>query len=417
MRIAALRCSAAPPPPGVEEHFAGRPATWGRALREAVAATSAEVLLVDPPPEPSALVSALEAGALDVVQGRRAAQPLPERPVSWLARLAMGSDLADAACPARAFSVSALRALPPWSDGQAAEAEVLGALAAAQYRFGEVEVTGVRPRALGEVPALLQAWRRALAAEGPVPLHGGDATLRVLEAGAPNYNRWLADTFATYAGQRVLEVGAGQGTITARLARGRELVTALELEAGYVERLRRRFRGQANVEALQADVLEADPAPFRARGYDTIVLSNVLEHLSDDARAVRTFARILPPGGRLILFVPALAPLFGTLDTAVGHHRRYGRETLRQVVEENGFELEVLRSMNLLGIPGWYLNGRVLERTTLPPLQVRLYDAVAPALARLEARVELPVGLSLLAVAERRASAPPRAESSPPRAG
>jgi hypothetical protein len=58
--------------------------------------------------------------------------------------------------------------------------------------------------------------------------------------------------------------------------------------------------------------------------------------------------------------------------------------------------------MNLLGIPGWVVNGRVLGKRSLPPLQLKLFDAVAPALARVEARLPLPVGMNLFAVASRR---------------
>jgi SAM-dependent methyltransferase len=399
VRTAALLLHAASAPPGFDRVIRGRPATLGQDLLAALQLGQAEVLVIDPPADPSPFLGPLLEDRLDVVVGRRSLVPLAERPLNWLARLALGGGPEDPLCPAWGFRTEALAALPTWGAGAGAEVEVLAGLAAAHFRVGQADVTGARPRRPGELRPLLEAWRQALTAEEA--LHGGDATLRVLEAGAPNYNHWLADTFAAHAGQRVLEVGAGHGTITARLAPGRELVTALELEATYVERLRRRFRGNPVVEPLQGDVLTADPEVFRARRYDTIVLSNVLEHLEDDARAVATFARILSPGGRLIVFVPAHPALFGTLDTAVGHHRRYTARTLRAVLEGGGFELEVLRPMNLVGIPGWFLNGQLLRRRVLPPLQVRLYDAVAPALARLEASVHLPVGLSLLAVARR----------------
>ena len=55
--------------------------------------------------------------------------------------------------------------------------------------------------------------------------------------------------------------------------------------------------------------------------------------------------------------------------------------------------------MNLLGIPGWFVNGRVLRRRVMPPLQLKLYDAVAPLLARAESIVRLPIGMSLFTVA------------------
>ena len=53
------------------------------------------------------------------------------------------------------------------------------------------------------------------------------------------------------------------------------------------------------------------------------MLSNVLEHIEDDAAAVRRFRSVLPEGGRLVILVPALPALYGSIDEAIGHFRRY----------------------------------------------------------------------------------------------
>ena len=102
------------------------------------------------------------------------------------------------------------------------------------------------------------------------------------------------------------------------------------------------------------------------------------------------------------MLVPALPTVFGAMDEAVGHYRRYTPQTLRGALEENGFEVQTLEWMNLLGIPGWWLNSRVLQRRAMPALQLRLYDQLAPMLARWEAKVSLPIGLSLFCVAKAR---------------
>ena len=51
----------------------------------------------------------------------------------------------------------------------------------------------------------------------------------------------------------------------------------------------------------------------------------MLEHIPDDARALACIHRLLAPGGRLLLLVPAERYLYGTLDRALGHYRRYQR--------------------------------------------------------------------------------------------
>ena len=377
---------------------------WGSAVREALAATTSPVLAVEVPIDAmEALTDPILHDQADVVTGHRVPPPLLERAANRMAQLALSVEVADPLCRARAFRVESLRAEPMHGSGDEAEAEALVKLAAQKYRFADALVRFGGKRSAGNLAQLSRTFARyATVSNDADNQHEGYSTLAHLEAGAPNYNRWLAGTFRKWAGARVLEIGAGIGTITAHLAPGRELVTALEVDPFYVRRLKNRFRGVPQVEPYQGDVALADWEALAARKFDTIVLSNVLEHIPDDAGAVQKFAKILPQGGALILFVPALPLLFGSLDEAVGHHRRYTPESLRHVMQANGFEVETLQWMNVVGIPGWFVNGKVLKRRVLPPLQLRLYDLIAPTLASLEAQVKLPVGLSLLAVGRRK---------------
>ena len=72
------------------------------------------------------------------------------------------------------------------------------------------------------------------------------------------------------------------------------------------------------------------------------------------------------------------------------------------MIEENGFQIESMEWLNLLGILGWYVNGKLLRRRVLPALQLRIYDRIAPVLARAESMWKLPIGLSLVTVARAR---------------
>jgi hypothetical protein len=108
----------------------------------------------------------------------------------------------------------------------------------------------------------------------------------------------------------------------------------------------------------------------------------------------------LVPGGRLLLLVPAHRRLYGAIDRAIDHHRRYGRAGLAALLEETGFRVEHTVFFNRLGVLGWYLNSVVLRRTRVPSLQLRLQNALVPLL-RAEAALPLPFGLSLVAVARR----------------
>jgi SAM-dependent methyltransferase len=76
---------------------------------------------------------------------------------------------------------------------------------------------------------------------------------------------------------------------------------------------------------------------------------NVLEHIDDDARALREIAAKLAPAGRLLLYVPAFAVLYSSMDRKVGHRRRYRRSELVGLVRQAGLEVIAARYVDCLG--------------------------------------------------------------------
>jgi SAM-dependent methyltransferase len=134
---------------------------------------------------------------------------------------------------------------------------------------------------------------------------------------------------------------------------------------------------------------------------DAVVLFNVLEHVDDPVALLRAARRTLQPKGRLILLVPALPSIYGTLDTAFGHLCRYDAATIVRLVEQAGYHALDTRYLNSLGVAPWFVLGRILRQRTLGRFAVRLYDALAiPLLARLERSAPPPFGQSLFVVAE-----------------
>ena len=144
---------------------------------------------------------------------------------------------------------------------------------------------------------------------------------------------------------------------------------------------------------------EASPEVERER-FDTVVSANVLEHVEDDDGALRQIFALLEPGGHVVLVVPMLRSLYGEIDRAIDHHRRYERAEIEEKLVKAGFIVETTAPMNALGIPGWWLNSVVLRRRSVPGIQARLNDLLVPWL-RFEERLGLPVGMSLLAVARK----------------
>jgi SAM-dependent methyltransferase len=228
-----------------------------------------------------------------------------------------------------------------------------------------------------------------------------DITVADLElmSAARNYRRWLFSKVAHRLGSRVLEIGAGIGNYTEFLL-GAEHVVCLELHAGAIISLRRRFGRHPRVRIYQGDIAEPDCRALAEHACDTAVCFNVLEHIRDQAAALRNISDILIPGGCLLLIVPAVPWVFGTVDRALGHYRRYMPGSLRAALVAAGFAIDSLEWMNFPGIFGWLLNNRLLRKTAESPRQIRFYDRwVVPWTQAVERLIRPPVGLSLVGVA------------------
>ena len=199
----------------------------------------------------------------------------------------------------------------------------------------------------------------------------------------------------------VVEVGAGIGTFSERLlADGAQRLILVEPEPSSADRLERLFSEDPRVTLLREELPDARGLGPEAGRHDLVLCQNVLEHIEDEALAVRAMARTLKPGGRLTLLVPAHPWLFGSLDRAYGHHRRYTPEHLRGVLAGAGLEVEDVYSFNLLGVPGWWVSSLRGARS-IGAGSLAAYDRLLAAWRPLERALGPKVGLSLVAHARR----------------
>jgi SAM-dependent methyltransferase len=207
----------------------------------------------------------------------------------------------------------------------------------------------------------------------------------------------MFDRLRRWVGRRVLEIGSGIGNLSAFLLDAERLVLT-DTREEYLDRLRARFAQHSNV-AVARLYLPAELGALAGHQFDTIICLNVLEHVDDDASSLQAMRRMLAPAGRLVLLVPALPALYGTIDRALGHHRRYQRGPLTALLQATGFKVAHVEYFNLAGVPGWWFAGRVLRRQTIPAGSLKLYDALVP-LFRLERLLPWRVGQSLIAIGE-----------------
>jgi SAM-dependent methyltransferase len=219
---------------------------------------------------------------------------------------------------------------------------------------------------------------------------------------AKNYFAWQGRLVNREIGRRIIEVGCGVGNFTGMLL-DREAVLALDREPHCIGQLQQRYPDQPNLRAFtcDAEALGERHAELAAFGADSCVCLNVLEHIGDDAKALRGMASVLASGGVIVLLVPAFPALYGPIDKNLGHHRRYTRDSIRQLAVAAGLRVKKAHYINWAGFFGWWLNSRILKREAQSEKQIAAFDTLVPALSRLEEIAHPPFGQSLFVMLQK----------------
>ncbi len=227
----------------------------------------------------------------------------------------------------------------------------------------------------------------------------GDTNLQseVLEdlTDAVNYQRWLADLTRPHLGENPIELGGGIGDYAAAWLSTVPRITVTEADDSRFKVLSERFVDDERVTVRQLFLPASEQAEHSAA-----VALNVLEHLEDDVLALRSVARLVRPGGAIVLIVPAFPFAMSRFDRSIGHFRRYTVGSLRAALEGAGLHVEQVRYINPIGLVNWYLACRLLRMTPRNGVLLRAYDRlVVPLARRLERGWRPPFGQSVFAVA------------------
>lgn len=207
----------------------------------------------------------------------------------------------------------------------------------------------------------------------------------------------------------ILDVGCASGRLVEELrGRGHRSVTGIDVSAEAIESCRR--RGLDDVHVMPADQLA-----FPDDSHDVVIASDVLEHIEDDMAALQEWRRVLRPGGKLIVFVPAFMFLWSQHDVVNHHHRRYDRRGLMSRLSSAELLVERVAGWNLaLLAPAATIRGlrRLARRNDelhhdlqVPkPWVNRLLVALLSAENQALTRRSLGPGISLFAVASKPAA-------------
>ena len=204
----------------------------------------------------------------------------------------------------------------------------------------------------------------------------------------------------------ILEPGCGTGGNFPMLAR-RGRVFAIDADESAIGFARARGLAQVAHGSLP------DQIPFGDQRFDLVVMTDVLEHLDDEAGALRALRARLRPGGWLLMTVPAMTWLWSDHDVTHHHRRRYVASELRSLVSAAGFDVNYLSYYNFLLFP-MIAGARILQRfrqrdrigangrhdLAMPPRAINsMLQRIFSSERHLIGSARIPFGISLIVLA------------------
>jgi 2-polyprenyl-3-methyl-5-hydroxy-6-metoxy-1,4-benzoquinol methylase len=204
---------------------------------------------------------------------------------------------------------------------------------------------------------------------------------------------------------QVCELGCGTGGNLAAIANDHDVVGA-ECSPDALKYARRALGDRVRFGRLP------DEIDFRPNSFDVVLLTDVLEHIENDAASARTALELVRPGGIVVATVPAYQWLFSPRDVHHHHFRRYGKKQFGKLWSGSRTRVELLSHYNMALFPAAAaarLSSKISRRTARPgdlSIPPSVLNKCLTRLMRSEAnllgRVPMPFGLSLVAVVRKR---------------
>jgi SAM-dependent methyltransferase len=199
---------------------------------------------------------------------------------------------------------------------------------------------------------------------------------------AKNWKAYYHSLIKEYLGREVLEVGAGIGSTTRALCSQRQSRwLCLEPDEDMGDRLKSLISNHELPSACQVTVGVVGDLK-REETFDTIIYVDVLEHIENDREELKSSSEHLRPGGFLVVLAPAHQSLYTPFDKALGHYRRYNKETLSAVVPDE-LELTDLKYLDCIGATASLGNRLILKSKSPSVKQLAVWDKLMIPLSKL----------------------------------
>lgn len=213
---------------------------------------------------------------------------------------------------------------------------------------------------------------------------------------ADNWKAYYARLVRRYLQGEVLEVGAGLGSATQALCNGtQKRWVCLEPDPRMAALLKAKREQQRLPKCCE--VFNGMLSDLRAdQLFDAIVYADVLEHIEADRRELLLAVKHLKSTGFLIVMAPAHQSLYTPFDAAVGHFRRYNKNSLAAVVP-SGLDCLEMKYLDSVGLCSTLAN-RLILRSAMPnKYQLAIWDKLLiPASRLIDPLLNYKLGKSIL---------------------